>query len=77
MFVVRLLILIKRAEWRNWTVPKMFSETAKATPDKVMFYFEDQVWTFRQVKLSLIFSFFTPFPYIALASVFCLHRWRC
>ena len=50
MFVVRLLVLIKRAEWKNWTVPKMFSETAKATPDKVMFYFEDQVWTFKQVK---------------------------
>ena len=50
MFVARLLVLIKRAEWRNWTVPKMFSETAKRTPDKVMFYFEDQVWTFKQVR---------------------------
>jgi hypothetical protein len=49
LFVARLLLLVKRAELKKWTVPKMFSETAKATPDKVMFYFEDQVWTFKQV----------------------------
>jgi hypothetical protein len=53
IFVARLLLLVKWAEWKNWTVPKMFSETAKATPDKVMFYFEDQVWTFKQVMTRL------------------------
>ena len=48
-FVFQLIVLVKWAEWRNWTVPKMFSETVKATPNKVMFYFEDQKWTFKQV----------------------------
>ena len=49
VFVIRLVLLVKWAELKNWTVPKMFSETAKANPDKVMFYFEDQEWTFKQV----------------------------
>lgn len=49
-FVFQLIVLVKWAEWRNWTVPKMFSETVKSTPNKVMFYFEDQKWTFKQVE---------------------------
>ena len=32
------------------TVPKMFSETAKKLPTKVMFYFEDQTWTFQEIE---------------------------
>merc|ERR1711881_365968 len=28
----------------------MFTETAHRLPDKVMFYFEDQTWTFRQIE---------------------------
>ena len=27
--MVRLILLVKKAEWRNWTVAKMFGETAK------------------------------------------------
>ena len=48
--MVRLLILVKKAEWQNLTVPKMFTETAKRLPGKVMFYFQDETWTFQQVE---------------------------
>lgn len=50
-FMIRLLLLVKGAQWRNWTVGKMFSETAKKMPEKVMFYFEDQQWTFETVEM--------------------------
>jgi len=49
-FMIRLLMLVKKAEWQNLTVPKMFTQTAKKFPDKVMFYFEDETWTFQQVE---------------------------
>ena len=48
--MIRLLILVKKAEWQTLTVPKMFTQTAKKFPDKVMFYFEDETWTFQQVE---------------------------
>lgn len=48
--MVQLLVLVKKAEWQRLTVPKMFSSTAKKFPEKVMFYFEDQQWTFKQVE---------------------------
>ena len=48
-FMVSLLWLVKKSEWQNLTVPRMFQETAKKFPDKVMFYFEDEQWTFKQV----------------------------
>jgi hypothetical protein len=50
--MMRLIILVKKAEWQNMTVPKMFTETCKRLPNKVMFYFEDEQWTFLQVVLS-------------------------
>lgn len=48
--MIRLLILVKKSEWQNLTVPKMFTATAKRLPNKVMFYYEDQTWTFNQVE---------------------------
>jgi hypothetical protein len=48
-----LFALVKRAERRNWTVPKMFSETAKRYPDKAMLLFEGEKWTFRDVRCLL------------------------
>ena len=37
--MIRLLSLVKKAEWQNLTVPKMFSATASKLPNKIMFYF--------------------------------------
>jgi len=48
-FFIRLMTLSKWAEYVNWNVPKMFIRTAKRIPDQIMFYFEDQTWTFREV----------------------------
>lgn len=48
-FMVRLLWLVKKSEWQNLTVPRMFQETAKKFSHKVMFYFEDETWTFQDV----------------------------
>ena len=31
-------------------VPKMFETTVDKNPDKIMFYFEDQKWTFKEVS---------------------------
>ena len=50
--MLRLIALVKKAEWRNWTVAKMFGQMAKKMPDKVMFYFEDQTWTFKEVCMA-------------------------
>lgn len=47
--MIRLVWMIKRAEWKNWTVAKMFGETCKKLPQKPMLVFEDEVWTFQQV----------------------------
>jgi solute carrier family 27 fatty acid transporter 1/4 len=49
-FMLHLLTLVKKSEWQNLTVPKMFSQTVKRFPDKIMFYFEDETWTFQQVE---------------------------
>jgi len=48
-FMIQLLMLVKKGEFQNMSVPKMFSKTAKKMPNKVMFYFEDQTWTFKQI----------------------------
>ena len=36
-------------EWFTFVVHLPFSKTAKKMPNKVMFYFEDQTWTFKQI----------------------------
>jgi len=48
--LVRLVFHTKVAERKNLTVPKMFSTTAQKYPDKVLFYFHDEEWTFQQVE---------------------------
>ena len=40
----------KWAEYRNLTVPKIFAATVARCPDKVLFYFRDEEWTFQQVE---------------------------
>ena len=40
----------KWAEYKNLTVPKIFSATAARCPNKVLFYYGDQEWTFQQVE---------------------------
>lgn len=40
------------------TVPSVFTKLLKKHPDKVLFYFEDDTWTFKQVN-SLKISFCT------------------
>jgi len=50
--LVRLGFHIKKAEKENLTVPKMFSKTVQKYPDRVLFYFHDQEWTFQQVENS-------------------------
>jgi len=50
--VYKLLSLVfytKRAEMQNLTVPKMFERSVKKFPSKVLFRYEDQEWTFKQV----------------------------
>ena len=51
-FFAKLMIFTKVAQWKNLSVPKMFSSTAKKIPNKVMFYYEDQTWTFKQVHFN-------------------------
>lgn len=48
--IVRLVFHVKRAERKNLTVPKMFAESVRKFPDKILFYFKDEEWTFRQVE---------------------------
>ena len=48
--MVQLVYGTKRAEQRNMTVPKIFSETVARCPDKVLFYFKEEEWTFQQVE---------------------------
>ena len=40
----------KWAEYKNLTVPKIFSATAARCPNKVLFYYGDEEWTFQQVE---------------------------
>lgn len=40
----------KLAERNNLTVGSVFDSLSKKHPDKVCFYFGDQVWTYKQVK---------------------------
>jgi len=46
----RLIVLLKKHEWFNTTVPKMFSATAARVPNKPMFFYNNHMWTFGQVE---------------------------
>ena len=48
--IIRLGFSLKKAEWHNLTVPKMFTQTVKRCPNKVMFHFEDTKSTFQQIE---------------------------
>ncbi len=47
--MVRLVLLVKRAEWSNLSVSRMFDKSVRRHPDKVMLRFEEERWTFRMV----------------------------
>ena len=48
--MVQLVGGTKWAEYKNLTVPKIFSATAARCPNKVLFYYKDEEWTFQQVE---------------------------
>lgn len=50
---------VKRHELNNSVLPSIFEQLSKKHPHKVCFYFENQVWTFKQVeyfsKMKIVF----------------------
>ena len=40
-------------KWRNRTVCQLIEERAKLHPDKVLFYFENDVWTYDKVSFQV------------------------
>ena len=47
---LQLLVLVYVYKMMNLTVSQVFQRTVRKHPDKVCMYFEDEKWTFRQVK---------------------------
>lgn len=66
-----LVSLVKRSQFANLSVPKMFGATAKRLPDKIMFFFEDETWTFKQVDeiSNKIANYFSSLGYVKGDSV--------
>lgn len=48
--MLQLIIGTKIAEIGDMTVPKIFYNTVQKFPNKVLFYFKDEEWTFQQVE---------------------------
>ena len=48
---LQLLVLVYVYQKRNLTVSQVFQRTVKKHPDKVCMYFEDEKWTFREVRM--------------------------
>jgi len=48
--LIRLVFHVKKAEKINLTVPKMFFKTVQKYPNRVLFYFQEETWTFQQVE---------------------------
>ena len=49
---LQLLVLVYVYQKRNLTVSQVFQRTVRKHPDKVCMYFEDEKWTFRQVRMT-------------------------
>ena len=49
---LQLLLLVYVYQKRNLTVSQVFQRTVKKHPDKVCMYFEDEKWTFREVRMT-------------------------
>ena len=47
---LQLLVLVYVYKMMNLTVSQVFQRTVRKHPDKVCMYFEDEKWTFRQVR---------------------------
>lgn len=62
---IRLNLVINSLERGKKTVPKVFCDLVKKHPDKTAFYFEDQQWTFQQVRCSVNFlrKYFTKYRF--------------
>ncbi|XP_035706331.1 long-chain fatty acid transport protein 4 isoform X4 [Folsomia candida] len=45
----RILLHVTYCQRKNWTFLHMFAENVKRHPNKVCFYFEDEVWSFRDI----------------------------
>ena len=52
---LQLLVLVYVYQKRNLTVSQVFQRTVKKHPDKVCMYFEDEKWTFREVRKSTFY----------------------
>ena len=48
--MLQLVVGTKLAEINNMTVPKMFYKTVLRCPNKVLFHYKEQQWTFQQVE---------------------------
>ena len=48
--MLQLVIGTKIAEINDMTVPKIFYNTVQRCPNKILFYFKDEEWTFQQVE---------------------------
>ena len=48
--MLELVVGTKWAEINNMTVPKIFRQTVTRCPDKVLFYYKDEEWTFQRVE---------------------------
>ncbi len=48
--MIRLMLMVKRAEWSDLSVPKMFLRSLHRHPEKPMLFFEEEEWSFRRVE---------------------------
>jgi solute carrier family 27 fatty acid transporter 1/4 len=69
--IVRLMFYVKSAQRKNLTVPKMFANSARRFPEKVLFFYKEEEWTFRMVEeySNRIASFFLASGYVKGDSV--------
>jgi len=56
---------MNRCKKANLTVPQLFKKLANKHPDRVLFYYKDEQWTFKQVDefSNRIANFFTEMGY--------------
>ncbi|XP_026324359.1 long-chain fatty acid transport protein 4-like [Hyposmocoma kahamanoa] len=47
---IKILLLTRRYTKKNWTMPDIFHYTVEKHPDKPCFFYQDEVWTFKEVE---------------------------
>lgn len=55
---IRINFYLLLLEYGNKTVGKVFINVAKSNPNKVAFYFQDAVWTFKEARIVIYLLFF-------------------